>query len=259
MKYASKVLVYLAYKYQGDWAKIYDAICLKKEYSDDIDTILSSIKYKIVTLLDDEYPESLKHIYHPPFVLFYYGDISLLQDKDKNLAVVGSRDYSQYGKAAIESVMPELVKHYNIVSGLAYGIDTISHESAIKNGGKTIAVLGSGIDYCYPKENFETYEKIKKDHLVISEYPGNMAPEQSHFPIRNRIVAGLSKGLLVVEAGTTSGTMITAQIASENGNDIMCFPSENLNNSGANVLIKQGATLVENADDIIYQLDGKIV
>jgi DNA processing protein len=166
------------------------------------------------------------------------------------VGVVGSRDCSAYGRKITEELVKGIADEHAIVSGLAKGIDTVAHETAIKYKGKTIAVLGSGIDYCYPKCNQELYKEIKENHLLISEYPGEVEPCPSYFPIRNRIVTGLSKALLVTEAYKMSGTLISVKLALEFGKTIMCVPYEADKNSMCNQLIKDGAYMVESCDDI---------
>lgn len=251
------LLVYLSYIYEGDWDKIYNSIQARDAINVSEDEILiakSKISSKYITILDDEYPYYLKQITKPPFVLFYYGDISLLRDLTKNLSVIGSRDNTEYGYSIAQELIPKLCKYFNIVSGMAQGIDRLAHYFAMKNGGKTIAVLGSGVDYCFPSRNCDIYEDMKKNHLILSEYPNNTPPDRSHFPIRNRIIAGLSGGTLIIESKLRSGTMITANYALTFGKEVMCVPAMANKDSGCNYLIKYGATLIETADDVIYQL-----
>ena len=171
-----EILACIAIQEKGDWSRIYERI-KEKDYPSDDEAIetLKTIKYNYITLADEVYPDMWKNTYRPPFVLFYYGDINiLLDDPQKCLAVIGSREYTEYGEKITRQLVKEVAKERVIVSGLAKGIDTIAAETAIKYGGKTVAVLGSGIDYCYPFENFDLYLYIKKYHLLISEYPGNV-------------------------------------------------------------------------------------
>ena len=206
-------------------------------------------------MLDEDYPPFLNNVCHPPMVLFYYGDISLLGDYYKNISVVGSRECSDYGIEMTKRIVGDLSKKgYVIISGLAKGIDTIAHQTAIQNGGKTIAILGSGIDYCYPFENRELYRYLKEKHLVISEYPGHVEPDGYHFPIRNRIIAGLSKTLIVAEAYPRSGSLVTASLALSMNADVMCVPYPAGQKSQCNRLIMSGATLIENVDDVLNQM-----
>jgi len=251
---ARNVLIYLSIVHNGDWNNIYDSICNKEDLREkecEINKTISSLKYKAVTILDDEYPDYLKTIFQPPFVLFYYGDIYLIKDYRKNLSIVGSRNLTIYGEDETCYMAANLCKEFNIVSGLARGVDGIAHQVAIDCGGKTVAVLGSGIDYCYPIENKDLYNEIKKNHLLISEYPGSVIPEKHYFPLRNRLIAAFSKGVLVTEARKRSGTMITVNYAIEYGRDVMCVPSQAGEDSGCNTLIKEGANLVENYSDVL--------
>lgn len=246
------LLIYFAVKYEGDWLKIYQAITLKEDVDYKVaQQIANNVTSKVVTILDEDYPRYLMKTTRAPFVLFYYGDLSLIEDYENNLAVVGSRKNTMYGKTVTEDIVGKVCKRYNIVSGLAAGIDTIAHTTCINNGGKTVAVLGCGIDICYPPSNQDLYERIKKDHLVISEYPGVTEPKPGNFPIRNRIIAALAKGLLVTEARNGSGSSITAAWALEYNKDIMCVPNIAYSDSGCNKWIKEGAFLVEKASDVL--------
>ena len=252
-----ELLIYLSYVNGGHWHKIFKIIKDKKyEVSEEeVQKVLSSIKSNVVTTLDKEFPDILKTINMPPFVIYYYGDISLLNNYYKNISVVGSRKSSTYGEDMTYDIVKGLAeKGYTIVSGLAKGIDSIAHKAAIAGGGKTIAILGSGIDYCYPYENYDLYKEIKKDHLIISEYPGFDAPTQGQFPERNRLIAGLSSTILVGEAGVHSGTFITVADGLINGRNICCIPYPADANSACNKLIKEGAALVETTQDVIDEL-----
>lgn len=253
MKYKPReCLCYFAMLYKGDWDDIYNAILKHEEINEETyKDLFSKLKANYITLLDKEYPQFLKNIYKPPFVLFYYGDLSLIKDESKLIGIVGSRNYSQYGKRATKEIVSDLKNKYIIVSGLAKGIDAIAHESAIENGGKTVAILGCGIDTCYPSENYYLYKEIKKNHLLMSEYPFAQESTPVNFPIRNRIVVGLSKALIVAEAYQMSGTLISVRLALETGKTVMCIPYQIGLNSMCNELIKEGAFLVENSRDII--------
>jgi len=246
-----EILLYLTFKYQGQFEKIYQAI-QKKELADEeeLARYKAKMKSKYTTIISDDYPEVLKTIACPPFVLFYYGDLALLNQK--TIGVVGMRKPSEYGMNVTRKFVKGLVERdYTIVSGLAYGIDRIAHQQAIEANGKTIAVLGSGIEYCYPKENRQLYEEIKKNHLLISEYPLDLAPQKWYFPARNRLIAAFSDSLLVTEAKNRSGTMITVGYALEQGKDVMAVPNGIDGNEGCNTLIQQGAKLVKNVKDIV--------
>jgi DNA processing protein len=209
----------------------------------------------VISIFDKEYPKVLKEIYQPPWVLFAKGDLSLLENEPK-LAVVGSRQATQYGKNAIRSLFPGLItKGVLIVSGLAKGIDTLAHESAIKNGGKTIAVIAGGLYHIYPKENLNLALEMMKTQLILSEYPPNTLPLRWHFPARNRIISGLSNGTFIIEAKRKSGSLITANFSVNEGREVFSLPGSifNPNSMGTNELIQQGAKLVSCAEDILEE------
>lgn len=250
-----ELLIYLAIKYQGVWNDVYEAICHRENVnSNDVAESIATLKCQTLTILDDEYPSSFKAIYHPPFVLFYYGNLNLISDYKKNLAVIGSRENTEYGKVMTEKIVKEIAHKLNIVSGLARGIDTIAHQSCLENGGKTIAILGSGIDVCYPKSNQLLYDEIKNNHLMLSEYPNNCEPTKEHFPERNRLIAACSTGVLVTEAKAKSGTIITVGHILDLGREVLCVPHRADEKSQCNRLIIGGATLVESGDDVLYAL-----
>lgn len=211
---------------------------------------------KIINILDDNYPDKLKNIYAPPITIFAKGDISLLNSK--SIAIVGSREPSKYGIYVAEKFSTELSKEdITIISGLARGIDTFAHIGALSSFGKTIAVLGSGIDVVYPKENAKYYKEISEKGLIISEYIVGTAPESKNFPQRNRIISGLSDGVLVVEARKNSGTMITTDFALEQGKELYVIPGNITSNlsAGTNNLIKEGAKLVTDVYEILEDLN----
>ena len=246
-----ELVLYFSLKYEGDFQSIYDAL-LRKEKVDEV--LRYELKKKLhcqyTTIFSDDYPEALKHINCPPFVLYYYGDLSLV--KRKLIGVVGMRQVTTYGKEATRYFAKDLVEHdYVIVSGMARGVDTCAHQTTLDHHGKTIAVLGTGIDFCYPKDNQLLYEELKRNHLVMSEYPAMTSPSRKLFPFRNRIIAGLSRGILITEARMRSGTMITAGYALEQGKEVYCVPSRYYDYHGCNELIKQGAKLVLNGGEII--------
>ncbi|WML27491.1 DNA-processing protein DprA [Neobacillus sp. OS1-33] len=210
----------------------------------------------VITIIDKEYPPLLKEIYQPPWALFIKGDLSLLETVPK-LAVVGSRQATQYGKNAIRSIFPGLVdKGVLIVSGLARGIDALAHEYAIKNGGRTIAVIAGGFYHIYPKENMSLALEMMKNQLVLSEYPPDTKPLRWHFPSRNRIISGLSQGTLIIEAKRKSGSLITANFAVNEGREVFSLPGNIFNpySIGTNELIQQGAKLVTSAEDILEEI-----
>lgn len=246
-----EILLYFSLKYNGDFEAIYRALESKEQVNESLkEKLLKDLHCKYTTMVSNDYPESLKYINYPPFVLYYYGNLECLNEKC--IGVIGMRVPSSYGTSVTDRMVSDLVKEkYAIVSGMALGIDAMAHRAAMKNNGKTIAILGSGIDYCFPKSNRLIYQEMKEKHLIISEYPGNMVPQKYHFPRRNRIIAGLSSCLLVTEAKIKSGTMITVGHALEQGKDIYCIPSRIDENIGCNILIQQGAKLVNTVKDII--------
>jgi len=210
---------------------------------------------KIITPSSCEYPERLKNINAMPLTLYVDGDIS---DIDNRLAIamVGTRDLTIYGKKAAEMLARDLVcAGAVIVSGLAKGIDAVCHAAALKAGGKTIAVQGCGLDVVYPAQNRELKRLIAGNGAVVSEYPIGTPSLAHNFPVRNRIISGLSLGVAVVEAGEKSGSLITAGHALTQGRDVFAVPNEifEKTNYGANKLIKQGAKLVTCADDILEE------
>lgn len=250
-----EILIYLAIIWKGDWNLIYEALLSKEKLDEDvIKSTISKLDSKAVTLLDDDYPQQLKMICKPPFVLFYHGDISIIKDKHKAVSVVGSRKNSYYGYLTTTKLVKDLCKDVVIVSGMARGIDGIAHRACIDNGGKSVAVLGCGINICYPPKNLDIYDELKKHHLILSEYPGLTEPDPTKFPFRNRIIAGLSDGLLVTEGQKNSGTSITATITLESGGNVCCVPTRIGQNSICNHLIANGAALVESADDVLFEM-----
>lgn len=225
----------------------------------DIDKEAGLIKkhnIKVKTFLDKDYPKNLKNIYDPPVVLYVKGEI-LAQD-DLAIAIVGSRLASFYGIKTAERLGFELASRgVTIVSGLARGIDSSAHKGALKREGRTLAVLGSGILNVYPEEHASLADEISKSGALISEFPMMTMPDRGNFPKRNRIISGLSLGVVVVEAGERSGALITSDIAIEQGRDVFAVPGkvDSVNSKGTHKLIKQGAKLAEAADDILEELN----
>ncbi len=214
---------------------------------------------RLVTLFDADYPQNLKEIPDAPLVLYVKGE--LLPGDAIALGVVGTRQPSDYGKTAAYRITKTLVEHgFTIVSGLARGIDTIAHQSALKSGGRTLAVLGSGLDQIYPAENKRIAAQISEQGALISEMPCGAGPDAVNFPRRNRIISGISLGVLIVEAGQKSGALITASNALEQGREVFALPGSIFNpkSAGTNRLIKEGAKLVQNVDDILEELDSRI-
>ena len=242
------ILVHLAVKYEGEWDRIYDAIKRKEHLEpNEVASTNKALKCKTTTLMDSDYPPSLKKIYKPPLVLFYYGDLSLVSEEEKCVSYVGSRDSSTYGNKMAEILAGGIAKEgFTIVSGMARGIDGVATRAALDAGGKAVAVLGTGIDFPYPSSNTDLYKRIKEEGLVLSERPGRYPPSQDKdtFPARNRIIAGLSKLTIVGEANRHSGTLITVGYALDFGKDVACVPSHADEDSACNLLIRDGAPVV---------------
>lgn len=216
---------------------------------------MSKNKIHFLTLKDKNYPPLLTQISNPPSILFFRGKIPSSQ---KAIAVIGSRKATAYGKKIAQKFTHQLVKKgFVIVSGLAIGIDAIAHQTAINSNGKTIAVLGTGVDIIYPQQNTRLYHQIiKKNGAVISEFPPQTKPKRKNFPQRNRIISGLCLGVLVIEAAEKSGTKITARFAADQGREVFAVPGpvNSPLSSGTADLIKQGAKLVYSLKDILEEL-----
>lgn len=209
-----------------------------------------------VTIWDENYPQLLREIQDPPFVLYGKGEKNFLNKVNK-LAVVGTREPSLYSRESMEFILhPLLEREWLIVSGFAKGVDTISHEVTVRKHRPTIAILGHGLSYMYPKENRRLYEKWEEYILLLTEYPPHYAPKKWYFPKRNRIISGISKGVLVVEAKSRSGSLITADLALEQNREVFALPGPIFidSASGTNQLIQQGAKLVRNAEDIFEEI-----
>ena len=211
-----------------------------------------------MTPFDEDYPKLLKSIYNPPVGIFVRGDIQF----EKLIAIVGSRNITQYGKKITKLITDELVKNgFAIVSGFARGVDSLAHQTTLDLNGNTIAVLANGIDICYPPENKILYKKMWDEGSFISEYPMKHKPEAIYFPQRNRIISGLSLGTIVVEAGEKSGAIITAYNALEQNRDVFAVPGriDSKQSIGCNKLIKEGAKPVLSVNDILesYQFNSE--
>ncbi len=210
---------------------------------------------RIVTRVDAEYPKRLLQIYDPPLALYVKGT---LQSRDEcGIALVGSRRTSHYGLETSERLAFLLAQNgVTVISGLARGIDTAAHRGALKGRGRTLAVLGGAMDCLFPAENAGLAEEIAQSGAVMTEYPFGRQPDKTTFPVRNRIVSGISQGVVVVEADATSGAMITANQAMEQGRTVFAVPGrvDAAGSRGPHRLIKQGARLVETVDDILEEL-----
>lgn len=222
-------------------------------------TELAKKEISFLTIKEKDYPESLKQISDPPFILYVKGKI--LPEDNLSIAVVGTRKITGYGRQVTEKIAGDLsVNGLTIVSGLARGVDTVAHTSALQYGGRTIAVLGCGIDIIYPAENVRLYHEIADGHgAVLSEFPLGMITGRGTFPARNRIISGLSLGVVVTEGAEDSGSLITASYAAEQGREVFAVPgpiTSSLSKGPAD-LIKKGAKLVYEVKDILEELNLK--
>lgn len=223
---------------------------LEKEYEK-----LKRSGIKMVTFFDRDYPAGLKKIEDPPFVLYYLG--KLPQKEGVSLAIIGARECSAYGSAMAAAFgRGAAFAGVRVVSGMARGIDGIAQEHAFSEGGETYAVLGCGVDICYPKSNRELYEKIPERGGICSPYPPGTVPVKNLFPYRNKIVAGLSDAVLVIEARQKSGTLITVDMALEQGKDVYAVPGRLVDrlSDGCNYLIRQGAGIALSPEDLMAEL-----
>lgn len=211
---------------------------------------------RVIAFHDSGYPRYLKELRYPPIVL--YGKGSDIPSDDNLIAVVGSRNPTHYGLNAAERIgMGLAMRGVGVVSGMARGIDAAAHWGCLRAGGFPIAVLGTGIDVVYPASNRKLWEQVVQHGLVVTEFPMGTPPEPRNFPIRNRIISGLSRGVVVVEASKKSGSLITATFALDQGRDVFAVPGsiDSFKSTGTHMLIKQGAKLVENADDILEEFE----
>lgn len=218
-----------------------------------IDKYSEHYNIRYTTYLDADYPALLKTIYSPPLILYYRGNLQEALSP-WNLGVVGTRKPTEYGKSMTDAVVEPVAKAgVTIVSGLAYGVDTVAHKAALKASGKTIAVMAHGLDQIYPPQNRELAEQILEKGAIVSEYEPGSKMERWNFPARNRIISGLSHGVLVCEGPISSGALLTAKFALEQNRDVYALPGQiNIPNAqGPNHLIKNGAKLVTTAEDIL--------
>ncbi|WP_253957743.1 DNA-processing protein DprA [Metabacillus halosaccharovorans] len=225
-------------------------LALEKQYKKDNIMFLS--------LYDQAYPPLLKEISDPPPFLFYKGDIELSHSA-QSIGVVGTRNPSQYGRFALEYIIkPLILNNWVIVSGLAKGIDALAHTLSINQKGKTIAVIAGGFYHLYPKQNQPLAEQIMTSHLILSEHPPSTPPQKWHFPMRNRLISGLSKGTIIIQAQKKSGSLITAQQALEQNREVFAVPGSIFDEycGGTNELIQNGAKLVQDVSHIIEEFPG---
>ena len=230
----------------------------KNKNEDSLKRVLHDIdvkEIKVVTFLDEEYPSHLIHINDKPNVIYMKGHI--YKSDDMSISIVGSRKSTSYGRWATEKICKELVEiGITIVSGLASGVDTIAHRTALENDGRTIAVLGTGIDRIYPSKNKGLYKDVTESGAVITEFPLDTEPFAYNFPQRNRIISGISLGTVIIEAQEKSGSLITASHASNQGKDVFAVPGNinSLFSRGTNKLIKDGARPLLEIDDILEEI-----
>lgn len=220
-------------------------VCYRAFQDDQLDRMVQQIEQQcdVISFFDEAYPEKLRQIYRPPMVLFTRGDISLLQKEI--ITIVGSRYPTKYSQDVINRLVPNIVQSGQVVaSGLAKGVDALAHKAALFNQGKTIAVIGNGLNFSYPMQNFALQEEIVQKGLLISEYLPDTPPRRYRFPERNRILAGLSQSVIVTEAKEKSGSLITANLALQENRDIYAVPGPITNalSAGPNQLIEAGAT-----------------
>ncbi|MFA6537112.1 MAG: DNA-processing protein DprA [Patescibacteria group bacterium] len=247
-----------------DWqeAKISDRICNQNTAQQkNIDPIIyfekfTQNKIKIIDFHSPIYPQLLKEISDPPYFLFCRGNVELLNKN--SLAIVGTRKITSYGRQILNSFVPQIVKNdFVIISGLAFGVDTMAHAETVRNNGETIAVLGTAINQIYPAENKKLAEDIlTKNGLIISEYPIDSLTQKFSFAKRNRIISGLCFGTLIIEAPLKSGSLITAQCALDQNREVFCVPGSIFSqfSEGTNNLLKNGAQLISNVEDIFENL-----
>jgi DNA processing protein len=217
--------------------------------------LLREIGGRVITLKDEEYPKRLRDIYDPPALLYVRGELK--KEDELAVSIVGSRKTTPYGRWFTEKVSQELARYgVTIVSGMARGIDSLAHWGAISGGGRTIAVLGCGVDVIYPSENRNLFAKIIDHGAILSEFPIGSPPEGGHFPRRNRIISGLSIGVVVAQASEKSGSLITAGYALEQGREVFAVPGNvgTESSRGTHRLIKEGAKLVESSEDILEEI-----
>ena len=230
-----------------DWLRNTDFASLELQYRKEA---IHFLMYE-----DALYPKRLKEIYLPPIVLFYKGRLELFNRL--SIGIVGARNHTPYSKEALEYLLPDILERkVSIISGLARGVDSLAHQLTLDLKGETIAVIGNGINVTYPKENKPLYDEIAQKGLILSEYPIDSPPLKFHFPYRNRIIAGLSHGLCVIEAKLHSGSLITANVALSENRQVFALPGNITSefSKGTNELITAGAFPIRNANDILDSL-----
>ena len=230
------------------------------DYADRQIAALEKIGGSVVTVWEDAYPTALKRIYDPPLMLFARG--AILREDDVSIAIVGTREPSSYGVQMAQRLAEGMVHAgLTVVSGLARGVDTAAHASALRHGGRTLAIIGSGVDVLYPPENKGLAERMMAQGAILSEYPMGTKPDAVNFPRRNRIISGMTLGTIVVETGIDGGALITAAAALDQNREVFALPSSvNPNHpSGANRLIHEGkALLIESVEEVLQELAPKL-
>ena len=254
-----EIIHYFVLKHKGNWERIYSALENQEAFDEKEYKKLIINQPPFVSLLDENYPESLKRIYRPPFGLFYYGNFDLIKSQYL-LTSIGTRTPTKYQEQYTYKLIKEVEEHFLskvvLVSGMAKGLDYMSMLAALNTNSPIIAVLGSGLDIIYPKESSEIYNYYKnKNGLILSEYPLSYTPEKEDFIKRNRIVAGLSKVIYVGGGKNLSGSSTTIRFALEQGKEILALPCNNTGDDLTNTLIYDGADIVLSSKDIIQKLE----
>ena len=245
------IILYFSLKYNGDFLKIYNALVEKEPIDESLKKeLFSNVKSKYTTIFSNDYPQALKEINCPPFVLYYYGDISLINNK--TIVVVGTKSPSDFGKKVTKDLIKDLVENdYTIISGMDLGVNSLVHRTAIENHGKTVAVLSCGIEKCCQKRNDNLYKKLKDEHLIISEFPFDVEPSKDKRTFRYRIIACLSDSVLVTECTDICESMLAVNYGLEQNKYIYAVPSYTYEGIGSNRLLREGAYAVLSANDII--------
>lgn len=236
-------ILFYALRYHGEWQRITKAIAQQEPWD--------YVNYEgaYITIVEDHYPVQFRKLQYAPWIIFYEGDLSLLQEHA--VSIVGARECNLYGLSMCRHVCHLLKKRSAIISGLARGIDACAHQEALD--AKTIAVIGCGLNVPYPKENAWLYDRLKASHLILSEYPNGCKPFAHHFPWRNRLIAALSEAVVVIQAKKHSGTLLTVNEAIELDIPVYCIPHPFMDGfgDGCNLLISQGANILVDDDDIL--------
>jgi DNA processing protein len=227
--------------------------------NDELRKQVDALRHAAVTLADDDYPPLLRQLADPPLALFYRGDLAIA--KKPGIAMVGSRKASPYALSVAAQLASEMVSvGFAVVSGLALGVDAAAHQAILDASGQTIAVLGTGIDIVYPRNHRRLFDTIEKRGLILTEFPPGTPPFRYNFPVRNRIISGLTLGTVIIEANGRSGSLITARTAAEQNREVFCVPGSifSAGSEGTHRLIQCGAKLVHETNDILDELESKV-